>query len=93
MARGKSKRSYSTNSIDNVLSVGNIDNIDNIYNIDNIDNIDNIEPTSAKFESLEQAYEQIKFKYLGVSGVYKLTSKNDNSIPSPLPEGGGLHAL
>ena len=29
------------------------------------------------FDSLEQGCEQIKFKYLGVSGVYKLTNKND----------------
>ena len=32
-----------------------------------------------KFYSLEQACEQIKFKFLGVSGVYKLTNKNDTS--------------
>ncbi len=37
--------------------------------------IDNNE--SVKFDSLEQAYELIKFEYLGVSGVYILTSKND----------------
>lgn len=40
-----------------------------------IDKIDNNK--SIKFDSLEQACEQIKFKYLGVSGVYKLTNKND----------------
>jgi len=32
---------------------------------------------SIKFTSLEEGCEQIKFKYLGVSGVYKLTNKND----------------
>lgn len=40
-----------------------------------IDKIDNNK--SIKFDSLEQACEEIKFKYLGVSGVYKLTNKND----------------
>ena len=55
------KRSYSTSSVFNTLS-----------EVSNIDNNESIE-----FGSLEQACEQIKFKYLGVSGVYKLTSKND----------------
>ena len=32
---------------------------------------------SIKFNSLEQGCEEIKFKYLGVSGVYKLTNKED----------------
>ena len=32
-----------------------------------------------EFDSLETGCEQIKFKYIGVSGVYKLTSKNNNS--------------
>ena len=32
---------------------------------------------SIKFGSLEQGCQQIKFKYLGVSGVYKLINKND----------------
>ncbi len=41
----------------------------------NIDEIDNNKPI--KFDSLEQACEQIKFKYIGVSGVYKLTNKNE----------------
>lgn len=40
-----------------------------------IDEIDNNK--SIKFDSLEQACEQIKFDYLGVSGVYKLTNKNE----------------
>jgi hypothetical protein len=55
------KRSYSTSSVYKVLS--------------EVSNIDNNE--SIKFDSLEQACEHIKFKYLGISGVYKLTSKND----------------
>ena len=44
-------------------------------NSSNLDGIDNNE--SIKFDSLEQACEEIKFKYLGVSGVYKLTNKNN----------------
>jgi hypothetical protein len=55
------KRYYSTSSVDKVLS--------------EVGNIDNNE--SIKFNSLEQACEQIKFKYLGISGVYKLTFIND----------------
>ncbi len=31
------------------------------------------------FDSLEQGCEEIKYKYIGVSGVYKLTNKNDIS--------------
>ena len=56
-----SKRFYSTGSVDK-----------NFLNIDNTDINESI-----KFDSLEQGCEQIKFKYLGVSGVYKLTNKND----------------
>jgi hypothetical protein len=41
------------------------------------DNLDN--NGAIKFDSLEQGYEEIKFKYLGVSGVYRLTSKIDSS--------------
>jgi hypothetical protein len=41
----------------------------------NLDGIDNNEPI--KFDFLEQACKEIKFKYLGVSGVYKLTNKNN----------------
>ena len=59
----KAKRSYSTKSIDKVL-----------FELGNIDNNELV-----KFNSLEQACEEIKFKYLGVSGVYKLTNKNDLS--------------
>ena len=55
------KRSYSTSSVNKEIS--------------EIGNIDNNE--SIKFDSLQEACEQIKFKYLGVSGVYKLTSKNN----------------
>lgn len=43
--------------------------------LSNVSNINNNE--SIKFDSLEQGCEQIKFKYLGVSGVYKLISKNN----------------
>nr|QID02911.1 hypothetical protein [Orbilia oligospora] len=42
------------------------------YNINEIDN-----NKSISFNSLEQGCEEIKFKYIGVSGVYKLTNKND----------------
>ena len=41
----------------------------------NLNVIDNNE--SIKFDSLEQACQEIKFKYLGVSGVYILTNKNN----------------
>jgi hypothetical protein len=34
---------------------------------------------SIEFDSLESGCEQIKFKYIGVSGVYRLTNKNDTS--------------
>ena len=43
-------------------------------NLSTLDNIDNNK--SIVFDSLEQACEEIKFKYLGISGVYKLTNKN-----------------
>jgi predicted GIY-YIG superfamily endonuclease len=43
-----------------------------------VDNLDIIE--SIKFDSLEQGCEEIKFKYIGVSGVYKLTNKNDPNL-------------
>lgn len=55
------KRSYSTSSVNKEIS--------------EIGNIDNNE--SIKFDSLQEACEQIKLKYLGVSGVYKLTYKHD----------------
>jgi hypothetical protein len=57
------KRFYTTNSVNNVLS--EVNNIDNNKSI--------------FFDSLEQACEQIKFKYLGVSGVYKLTNNSDSN--------------
>lgn len=60
-----SKRSYSTNSTNGATDLCEVDNIDNNQSI--------------KFDSLQQACEEIKFKYLGVSGVYKLTSKNNSS--------------
>jgi hypothetical protein len=55
------KRSYSTSSVNKELS--------------EIGNIDINE--SIKFDSLQEACEQIRFKYLGVSGVYKLTYKHE----------------
>ena len=42
-----------------------------------VSNMDNNE--SIEFDSLEQACAEIKFKYLGISGVYKIISKNDPS--------------
>lgn len=64
-----SRRFYSTSSFDkNKLDVDNPD----------VDNLDTIE--SIKFDSLEQGCEEIKFKYLGISGVYKLTNKNDPNL-------------
>lgn len=59
-----SKRFYSTSSVDK-----------NILDVDNLDIIESI-----KFDSLEQGCEEIKFKYIGVSGVYKLTNKNDPNL-------------
>lgn len=65
-----SKRPYSTSSVNNNLS--EIDNIDNNKSI--------------KFDSLlllrslaKQGCKQIKLKDLGISGVYKLTNKDDSS--------------
>ena len=57
------KRFYTTNSVNKILYEFN-----NIYN-----------NKSIIFDSLEQACEQIKFKYLGVSGVYKLTNNYDSN--------------
>jgi hypothetical protein len=58
-----SKRCYSTNSTNGAPDLCEGDNIDNNQSI--------------KFDSLQQACEEIKCKFLGVSGVYKLTSKNN----------------
>lgn len=55
------KRFYSTRSVDK--------------NLPEVNNIDINK--SIKYDSLEQGCEHIKFKYLGVSGVYKLTNKNN----------------
>jgi hypothetical protein len=44
-------------------------------NSSSLDGIDNNEPI--KFNSIEQGCKEIKFKYIGVSGVYKLTNKNN----------------
>lgn len=73
---GLFKRSYSTSTVNNNLS--ETDNFDINKSI--------------KIDSLHQGCEQIKFKYLGVSGVYKLTNKNDSSrfyIGSSTTYGGG----
>ena len=59
---GLFKRLYSTSSVNNNLS--ETDNFDINKSI--------------KIDSLHQACEQIKFKYLGVSGVYILRNKNDS---------------
>jgi len=59
---GLFKRSYSTSTVNNNLS--ETDNFDINKSI--------------KIDSLHQACEQIKFKYLGVSGVYILRNKNDS---------------
>ena len=44
----------------------------NLLDVDNLDINESI-----IFDSLEQGCEEIKFKYLGVSGVYRLINKND----------------
>ena len=45
-------------------------NSSNIYDVNN-----NLFKSPIIFSSLEQACEIIKFKYIGVAGVYKLTNK------------------
>jgi len=47
------------------------------YRGSNIDEINN--KKSIVFDSLESGCEQIKFKYIGIAGVYKLTNKQDSS--------------
>ena len=59
-----SKCFYSTSSVDK-----------NKLDVDNLDINESI-----KFDSLERGSEEIKFKYLGVSGVYKLINKNDPNL-------------
>ena len=59
-----SKRFYSTSSVDK-----------NKLDVDNLDINESI-----IFDSLEQGCEEIKFKYLGVSGVYRLINKNDPNL-------------
>jgi hypothetical protein len=44
----------------------------------NNDEFDN-NKESIVFDSLEDACEQIKYKYIGVSGVYRLTNKKDST--------------
>ena len=48
-----------------------------MYNLSSLYGIDNNKYIT--FNSLEQGCEEIKFKYIGISGVYKLTNKNDLS--------------
>lgn len=43
----------------------------------NLDKIDNLQ--SIRFDSLQSGCEQIKYEYIGVSGVYKLINKRDSS--------------
>ena len=43
----------------------------------NLDKIDNLQ--SIRFDSLWSGCEQIKYEFIGVSGVYKLTNKRDSS--------------
>ena len=45
----------------------------------NSSNFFGIDNKSIIFDSLEQGCEEIKFKYIGVSGVYKLTNISDPS--------------
>jgi len=58
------QRFYSTNN-------KNSNKLLEVWNLENKESI--------IFDSLEQAYEQVKFKFLGVSGVYKLTYKLEPS--------------
>ena len=43
----------------------------------NLDKIDNLK--SIRFDSLESGCQQIKYEFIGVSGVYRLTNKRDSS--------------
>ena len=62
-----SKRFFSTSPFDKVL-----------FEVGNLGNNESGDPAAPiKFDSLEQACELIKFKYIGVSGVYILRSKKD----------------
>ena len=47
------------------------------YRGSNIDEIN--KKKSIVFDSLESGCEQIKFKYIGIAGVYKFTNKQDYS--------------
>lgn len=49
------------------------------YRGSNIDEINNKKKKSIVFDSLESGCEQIKFKCIGIAGVYKLTNKQDYS--------------
>lgn len=80
------KRSYSTSSVSRTPKIelhsvsddlgGAIATHKILFEaVASLGNIDNTE--FINFDSLESACEQIKFKYIGVSGVYKLSNKND----------------
>ena len=43
----------------------------------NLEDVNLNHPVPIIFPSLEKGYEQIKFQFIGVSDVYKLTNKND----------------
>jgi hypothetical protein len=73
------KRSYSTSSVfrqssNSKTAYCDLGKVDNILFESNIDKNKFI-----KFDSLDQACKQIKFKYIGISGVYKLSNNNDPS--------------
>lgn len=44
-------------------------------NSSNLFGVENNKPII--WDSLEKGYEEIKYKFIGVSGVYRLTNKND----------------
>jgi hypothetical protein len=64
----KFKNGYNPNFIDvNEVDLMIQEKINNYFNFN--------KKASIKFDSLDYGYTQIKFRFLGVSGVYKLTSK------------------
>jgi hypothetical protein len=80
----KAKRYYSTKSIDKVLfELGDIDNNESVkFNSLEQACVRSAERGARSAERGARSAErgaQIKFKYLGVSGVYMLTSKSEKS--------------
>lgn len=64
----KFKNGYNLNFINvNEVDLVNQEKLNDYFNF--------INKASIKFDSLDYGYTQIKFRFLGVSGVYKLTSK------------------